>query len=148
MEGASLPLRPQQRTQFTADGLVRLKLDDLTKEELQKELEIAESCCNYFPYFNTWTNLGIAQCRLEQYKAAESSLREAKRQEALQYGYNDLLPTIEAYLAISLHKQGKLKEANQFKDSFVEKIADVNVEPWIQTMIKKLDEIPSGQSTN
>ena len=118
-------LLPHQCHELTVDGLANLLKQDQTKIQIKVELARAKKCCDFFPYFMTWTNVGIAHFRLEQYEQAELALREADRQRKLQYGYDDLEPFIEGYLAMTLIRQGRHEEAEEFKTIFLG-----SVQPW------------------
>ena len=136
----TMPLRPQQCEELSATGLEQLLKLGLSTTEIEKELSIAERCCEFYPFFTTWTNLGIARCRLGQFEAAETALREAKRQEEIQYGYDDLPPYIEGYLCVALQGQGKYELAKPFRKKFLEIDKRWRADPWAQALIKQLTD--------
>ena len=64
---------------------------------------------------------GVVRYRLGKFQTAELDLAEAMRLEQFQYGEPDLRPTIEGYLALAYHKNGKLELAQATLKKFRKK---------------------------
>jgi len=138
---SSVPLRPSQVDELTLMGETSLLDPELDSEQLKNEMEIARECCELYPYFSAWANLGISQCRLGDFPEAEVALREALRLEKIQYGYDDERPRIEGYLSMALAQQGNFEGARQFRGEFIRQLGQWAEEPWTRKTLAEIDRL-------
>ena len=138
-------LRPNQVDEFTLAGTLKLLDPDLSSADTLLELETAAKCCQLFPYYSTWANLGMAQCQLGKYAAAETSLRESIRLEKIQYGFSDLAPYAEGHLAIVLANLGDIEGAKKFHDVFTQKLGEWEDQPWAKQILKEYDRLANNR---
>lgn len=77
-----------------------------------------QQICDTYPTFDALRILGGAQCLLGRHEEAIESLEEAQRVEKIAYGYPDLPPYIEGFLALAYAGAGDLEKALAFQKQF------------------------------
>jgi WD40 repeat protein len=133
---------PQDALQLTMKGLVAVVGDTATEGLLCEHRANAKRCCKFFPSFESFTLLGIANYRLGNFPIAVEALEEAMRTEALEYGQPDLRPDIEGYLAMAYYQTGDRELAEELKAKFMAEMQESwhgdEVAIYIQSQLNEL----------
>ncbi len=115
------PFLPEDANVAGIDGMHSVVEKDATEDLLRQELAQAVKACEHFPAFQTWTNRGIAEFRLNMIPESIASLEESARLEPIQYGEPDVKPFVEGYLAMAYYLSGDAAKAKAYRLLFEEK---------------------------
>lgn len=115
------PFLPEEAIVLATDGMHAVVAKDASETALRDELAKATKCCEHYPSFQTWTNRGVAEFRLNKLKESIESMQEAARLEPIQYGEPDVKPFIEGYLAMAYHLTGQKDAARTTRALFEKK---------------------------
>jgi WD40 repeat protein len=136
---------PTDGIRIIVDGHKQVIDPNVSEETLHEVVKKTEKCCKYYPTFQSFTVLGIAQYKLGEFEEAIASMRESIRLEPIEYGESDVRPDSEGYLTMALLKVGDVDGANAIRKVFDEKRLYWSEDERVIRLGNEIDELFEDQ---